>query len=366
MRKIIFLLLLVLFLGLSGYFLYKNRPKPALDTKFVQDVRQKKEEGGRKSSVFLVEPGEFVLVENPYHVYQTFNNCGPATLSMILNWYGIKVTQAQLGDEMRPYQVTSGDNDDKTIFTYEFVDWAKHYGLEAIDRRNGDIELLKRITSNGIPVVVKTWLHPGEDIGHFRIVRGFDENDQVIIQDDSYEGPNKKISYYDFLSMWQPFNYDYMIVYKPQEESLVMAILDEESDEQAAWANALARAEKERSVDPDNIYPVFNISTASYHLNDYQKSVEAFETVENRLPRRMLWYQIEPILAYQKLENYPRVFEISDRLLNGGNRAFSELYLIRGQIYLAKGERDKAREQFELAIYYNKNYDEAKDALNSL
>jgi len=110
---------------------------------------------------------------------------------MMLSWYGRDVSQKELGDAMRPYQVPSGDNDDKTIFTYEFVEWAKKYGLESIGRVNGDIELLKTFTANGIPVVVKTWLHVDDDIGHFRIVRGFDERKQVIIQDDSYEGDDK-------------------------------------------------------------------------------------------------------------------------------------------------------------------------------
>src|SRR3990167_292549 len=360
-------IIIAIFALLGGVFWYFNRPEPPVESKFVQNIRQDTSVPNNEGTGIEVKsPGKEALVDNPYHVYQTFNNCGPATLTMILNWYGVKVTQSELGDQMRPYQIPSGDNDDKTIFTYEFTQWAQKYGLSALGRRNGDIETLKRFTANGIPVVVKTWLHLNEDIGHFRIVRGFNEEAQVIIQDDSYEGPNRRISYFDFLSMWQPFSYYYIIVYKPEQEGLVMAILGEESDEQVAWANALSRAEKERSVDPDNIYPIFNISTAAYHLGDYQKTLEAFESVEGRLPRRMLWYQIEPILAYQKLENYPRVFEISDRLLNGGNRAFSELYLIRGQIYLSQGERDKAREQFELAIQYNKNYDEARDAINNL
>jgi tetratricopeptide (TPR) repeat protein len=350
----------------GGVWIYSNRPKPDIGTKFVQNIRQDEAEVGEKSNVSLVEPGKSALVDNKYHTYQTFNNCGPATLSMILNWYGVKASQSELGDQMRPYQIASGDNDDKTIFTYEFTDWAQKYGLKAVDRRNGDIELLKRFTANGILVVVKTWLHPGEDIGHFRIVRGFDEDAGVIIQDDSYEGPNKKIAYFDFLAMWQPFNYDYIVVYTAESEEKVMAILGDEKDEQISWQNTLTRAQKEGKLDPNNFYPDFNASVASYHLGDYQASVEAFEKVEGKLPRRMLWYQIEPILAYQKLGNYDRVFEIIQRVLDNGNRAFSELYMIRGEIYLESGEKDKAREQFEQALLYNQNLNSAQEALDSL
>lgn len=371
--KILAVLTFLIALGAGGYLLWENRPRPALETKFVQNVRNSEEteertenENPSRNGAGLVEPGNYVLLDNPRHVYQTFNNCGPATLSMALSWYGINVGQDELGNRMRPYQNSQGDNDDKTIFTYEFVDWAEEYGLEAVGRVNGDIELLKKFTANGIPVVVKTWLNPGEDVGHFRLVRGFDEERQVVIQDDSYHGPNKKIAYFDFLSMWQPFNYNYMVVYRPEDAAKVQAIIASEMEEEVAWENALKRAEREAEIDPGSPYPYFNISTASYHLGDYERSVSAFERVEERLPGRMLWYQIEPILAYKELGNYDRVFQITDNILNNGNRAYSELYLLRGEIYLEQGNEVAAREQFELAVLYNENLVEAREALESL
>ena len=225
---------------------------------------------------------------------------------------------------------------------------------------------MKTFTTNGIPIVVKTWLHVNDDIGHFRIVRGFDESKKVIIQDDSFEGPNKKISYFDFLSMWQPFNYTYIIVYTQEQKDLVSAIIGEEMDENVAWGNALTKAKKELELDPENVYPYFNMSTSYYHLGNFNKSVEEFEQVESQIPRRMLWYQIEPIQAYKELGNYARVFQITDNILANGNRAFSELYQLRGEIYIAQGNKEKAQEQFELAILYNQNFEPAKLSLESL
>ena len=285
---------------------------------------------------------------------------------MILSWHETNVHQSELGRQMRPFQNLQGDNDDKTIFTHEFVEWARVYGFESIARVNGDIELLKTLTANGIPVVVKTWLNVDDDIGHFRLVRGFDDERKIIIQDDSYHGPNKRIPYFDFLSMWQPFNYDYILVYTPQQAELVEAIIGLEMDENVSWQNALTRAQNEIELDPINPYPHFNAATAHYHLGNYQSSVEEFEKVRNDLPGRMLWYQIEPILAYRELGNYDRVFEIINNILENGNRAFSELYLIRGEIFLAQGRTEDARSEFEKALLYNENYQAAKDALKLL
>lgn len=368
MRKTLVLITVLVLTSLAGLLYLSNRSRPPLETKFVQKQTATPvlEAPRQIPKVEVKKPGNYALLDNPRHTYQTFNNCGPATLSMILSWLGKNVSQKELGEAMRPYQIPSGDNDDKTIFTYEFVDWAKKYGFEAVGRVNGDIELLKTFTANGIPVVVKTWLHVSEDIGHFRIVRGFDEDKQVVIQDDSYEGPNKKVSYFDFLSMWQPFNYSYIIVYSNEQKSLVEAIIGEELSEIVTWQNSLIRSQKESELDPENVYPIFNISAAFYHLGEYQKSVGAFEKVEKRLPKRMLWYQIEPILSYQRLEDYNRVFQITDNVLNNGNRAYSELYQIRGEIYLSQGNSQSAKQQFELALQYNKNFEPAKSSLKNL
>ena len=69
----------------------------------------------------------------------------------------------------------------------------------------------------------------------------------------------------------------------------------------------------------------------------------------------MLWYQIEPILAYNKLGEEEKVLEITSAILNNHNRAFSELYQLRGRIYMKRGDLDTARGEFEKALYYNKN-----------
>ncbi len=369
-KALLFLLLGVLLSGFIGVVLFKVfNPKPALEESFIQPQRRiRPEEKVSTASGFptqkiqpevkLKEPGERSVLTNPYHVYQTFNNCGPATLSMIMAYFDVSVSQEELADKIRPYQHPKGDNDDKTIFSSEFVTWANSYGLKAVSRVNGDIQMLKWLTSNNIPVVVKTWLKQDEDIGHFRLVKGFDESKQVIIQDDSYEGKDKEFSYYDFLKLWQPFNYNYIVVYKPEQEALVKAILKQEWQEQTAWENALSRAQKETQLTPDNPYPLFNQATSFYHLGEYEKTVQIFKQVEQDLPKRMLWYQIEPVKSYQQLGRYDEALALIARILSSNNKAFSELYQIRGEIYYDQGKKQEAKQEFEQALFYNKNYQE--------
>jgi len=61
-------------------------------------------------------------------------------------------------------------------------------------------------------------------------------------------------------------------------------------------------------------------------------------------------------LAYQKTGQYDRVFELTDHLINNGNRAFSEVYQIRGEIYQTQGKKAEAEKEFEKVLTYNQNF----------
>ncbi len=278
-------------------------------------------------------------------IFQTFNNCGPASLSMALSYYGVNISQQELGQRLRPYQNPQGDNDDKSVFFPEMAQAAQEHGMVTYMRPNGSIELLKTFVANDIPVVVRTWLHPGEDIGHYRLVRGFD--DKTLLQDDSFEGGNLKFSYQAFNDLWEPFGYQYLIIVPKEKQAVVEAILADELDEKVAWQHTLQRAQKENNL--------FNQSVAHYYLGNYKESVEAFEKVQPSLPPRMLWYQTEPIQSYLELGNYDKVLSMTQNILERNNLAYSELYIMRGKVYQKQGKTELAETEYAKARQYNKN-----------
>jgi len=305
-------------------------------------------------------------LSNDYHVFQTFNNCGPASLSMTLSYLGINKSQTELGQELRPYQVASGDNDDKSVTLDEMAGKAEELGFVAYHRPNGNMDLIKQFIANDIPVITRTWTKPNEDIGHFRVVKGYDNTRGVLIQDDSLQGKNLKFTYADFDVLWKKFNYEYLVIIPKAKQKTAGQIIGEDINLKTAWTKAAENFRKTLQDDPNDIDARFNLSVALYNIGDYSGSVREFEKVEAQLPFRTLWYQIEPIQAYFNLGNYQRVFEISDHILNNGNRAYSELYIIRGNIYLKQGNKEAARQEFEKAVIYNENLKAARDALNNL
>lgn len=311
-------------------------------------------------------PTSKVLDNGGYHVFQSFNNCGPAAMSMALRFYGINVSQVVLGQALRPYQVPGGDNDDKSVTLEELAEYSKQYDLIPYRRPMGNPEVVKQFIANDIPVITRTWLTPAEDIGHYRVIKGYDENAGTFLQDDSLQNKNLTYTYDEFNEIWKKFNYEYLVLVPADKQNIAERILGENLDEKTAWQNAVNNSLYELESNPNDIDARFNLSVAYYNTGDYQKSVEEFEKVESLLPFRTLWYQIEPIKAYYELGNYDRVFSITDRILGFHNRAFSELYILRGKIYQNQGNPEAAKQEFQNALFYNKNLKEAIELNNQI
>lgn len=295
-------------------------------------------------------------IQLPKHYFQTFNNCGPATLAMVVNYYGIDRTQIELGNELRPYQNAVGDNDDKSVTLRELAVKGEELGLLAYHRPVGSIELLQQLTAQGIPVLTRTWTKVDEDIGHYRVVTGYDDTKKVIIQDDSLQGKDIAIPYSDFLTIWEKFNYEYLVLVETDKKEIAESIIGADTDEQYSWQRAEKYATESLKNDPENIYARFNLSVALYHLGEYQSSVEEYEAVADMLSQRTLWYQLEPLLAYYKLGQYDTVLSHVNSILSNSNRAYSELYFLRGLIYQEQGEGAAATAEFELAKKYNRYF----------
>lgn len=287
------------------------------------------------------------------HVFQTFNNCGPAVLSMALSYYQIKANQEQLGKELRPRQHPRGINDDKSVSFKELAARAEEYGFLAYHRPMGNKNLIINFINNDIPVMVRTLLKPDEDIGHFRLIKGYEQTGQILVQDDSLQGENLRYTIEEMNELWQVFSYEYLVLVPEDQMVIAETILGEDIDPEVAWEKALVDSEREISNNPKNIYAWFNNSIAHYNLKNYPQAVQSFEQVENRLPFRTLWYQIEPIMAYFMLGDYQRVTTLSGQIFNNGNLAASELYYLTYLIELAKDNQPAADENLNRAELYN-------------
>ncbi|MBU0650144.1 tetratricopeptide repeat protein, partial [Patescibacteria group bacterium] len=271
---------------------------------------------------------------------------------MALSYFDISVSQAELGAQLRPYQNPQGNNDDKSVTLAELAAKAEGFGFLTYHRPAGTFSLIENFIAHDMPVITKTWLTPTESIGHFRVIRGYNSPQRYLVQNDSYQGADIKYSYADFNLMWKKFNYEYLVLVPPQKKELAEDILGAHLDEISAWEDAVLISRDQLEDNFQDIYARFNLSVAYYKLGEYEQAIKEYERVEDLLPFRTLWYQTEPILAYYEVGNYQRVFQLTDRVLNGGNRAFSELYELRAEIYRQQGNDAAAERELTLAKKY--------------
>jgi tetratricopeptide (TPR) repeat protein len=364
MLKILLPTILILFVYF--WWQYPQFTNQIAAPELIKQVSQEVSPKTNTNSSDLLTPAESKILKNDYHTFQSFNNCGPAAMSMALSYFGINESQSTLGQALRPYQVPGGDNDDKSVTLQEIADKAKDYNLLAFRRPAGNIEIIKLFITYDIPVVTRTWLKKDDDIGHFRIIKGYNDNTKQLIQDDSLQGKNLRYSYEDFNQIWKKFNYEYLVLVPTDKKEIAEKILGEDLDFETAWTKAVKLSEEQLKIDPNDVYARFNLSVALYNIGDYKGSTNAFERVEYLISFRTLWYQIEPIQAYFEQGNYDRVFNITERVLSNHNKAFSELYLLRGKSFLKQGNKEAARQEFEKAVLYNSNLKEAREALESV
>ncbi len=225
-------------------------------------------------------------------VPQTYNNCGPAATSMLLQYFGYSVDQNETKRNLR-----TGDSD-VNVTLPEIASYIKtSYDLDSKIFVNGDILTVKSLIADGFYVMVEDWLHPNEDIGHVLILRGYDDNKGVLIGDDSFIGVGVTYPYAEFeQTQWKPFNRGYMPVYKGDRQSKLGEIVGADWEPTSMYKRAIETARSEIAANPNDMYAYFNLGTSYFGLKDYTKAYLAFETSKGLgWPKRMLWYQTQPI-----------------------------------------------------------------------
>ena len=300
--------------------------------------------------VELAAPGPSALLPAVQQQYQTMNNCGPATAAMALGFFGYQVSQEAARQALRP-----GGYDDKNVLPEEIAAYLGGFGLEARVRVAGDVDRLRALLANGIPVVVHQLLasEAGKhDIGHYAVVRGYDDAAGVVISQDSYYSPGRRLPYAEFDRLWRPFNRRYLPVFRPHDAPLVRAILGDDWDEAANWARAQHAAEDEINRSPPDAYTWFNLGDSHLGQDDALTATYAYErALALGLPPRHLWYQIGPLTAHNRAGHHRRALELAQRAL-ATEGTLAEVHLERGLALLGLGQPAAALEAFRLAARY--------------
>ena len=311
----------------------------------------------------------FVQLGGLAHYWQTWNNCGPATLAMNLSYYGLPLTQKQTAAVLKP------NWDDKNVSPHELAAYARSQGLSALVRVNGTPERLRQYIDAGIPLLIETWLDHDGGMGHYRMVVGYDDAARQWIVYDSYisDGidpkgpyPGIRMGYDDLVRLWRVFDGTYVLVYDDARAAAAQQILGDEADDGLMWQRSQERAQAEAAANPGDPYAWFNLGTSLAAQGRYADAASAFDQARViGLPWRMLWYQFEPFRAYYEAGRHAELIALADSVIaTAGN--IEETFYWRGRALQATGDSDGARAAYQRAVELNSNYAAPRQALAEL
>lgn len=312
------------------------------------------------------------------HVYQEWNNCGPATMVMALTYFGRVHSQRDTGRALRP------NEEDRNVTPQEMAAFVNTQdGLRGLARVNGDLGLLKRFLANNIPVIIEIGFDPPGEYrwlgwyGHYLLPVAYDDATSQVWVYDSWLGtsevpqtnadPNGRVLSYDELeAYWAQFNRSYIVLYEPAQEQLVSNLLGEATDDEIMWQRSLERAQADARTDTGNAFYWFNLGNSYNALGQYEDAAVAFDQARAiGLPWRMLWYQFGPYEAYYQTGRYEDIILLANTTLQD-RPYFEESFYYLGLAQAALNDDASARENLEKAVAFNPNFSPASEALNSL
>lgn len=151
---------------------------------------------------------KIILDVKPFQETLHASMCGPASLKIVLDYYGINKNE----EELAQLAGTMSDlgTDDKGI-----ADAAKSFGFEVSIKNESNFSDVEEWLKKDVPVIVNWFTRGRADYesseiadGHYSVVAGLDDT-HIYIQDPEI-GELRKIERDDFLRVWFDFTGEYI------------------------------------------------------------------------------------------------------------------------------------------------------------
>lgn len=131
----------------------------------------------------------------PFHRQETASSCAVACLRILLEYYGVKVTEAELREKCKTTELGT--------YAKNLMACARNFGFEA-SLEYLTVDQLKNLVDEGIYPIAYINMFPTSDIPytHAVIIESLEGGQPLMI--DPLDGP-KEIKLFDFLEGWEVF-----------------------------------------------------------------------------------------------------------------------------------------------------------------
>ena len=221
-------------------------------------------------------------------ISQTLNNCGPASIAEILNYFGVQRSQAQVASVLRPDLPAYG------MSLYGVPFYAESVGMRAAGGLSSSDELVKAFVANGLPVIVADQVSRSDPTRHFRPIDGFDDKDGYFIGSDPYLGPNHRINYADFDDLWRISLNRWVVIYPPDKQDLVDAVLARYWNKEQAIEAGLQRSQQRQAQQPRLPWTWLELADIQIEMGDVKSANENIQKgAALGLPFEAHWLQLK-------------------------------------------------------------------------
>lgn len=312
-----------------------------------------------------------------------WNYCAPATLAMALSFWGWQGDRLDTGKALKPF------DEDLNVMPYEMANYVTQYTqLAVVVRQGGTFSLIKQLVANGYPVMIEkgpiikeastgqhTWM------GHYNLITGYDDAKQEFIAQDSYYAPDYPISYDQILQEWRSFNYVFLVIYPPEQQANVFALLGDYADERTSDQIAAQKASNEIASETgiNLFFAWFNRGTSLVSLQDYYGAANAYDQAflllsslpEGQVPKkvmRIIWYQTGPFFAYYYTGRYQDVIDLANTAIGIASRGpfLEESFYWRARARAALGDTAGAIDDLQTSLKYHPEFPPSVEILRQM
>jgi tetratricopeptide (TPR) repeat protein len=264
--------------------------------------------------------------------------------------------------------------EDFNVMPYEMVDYVnQNTAFRAIQRTGGTLDLVKELIANQFPVVLEAGRYMVDLtgklswMGHYTFVTGYDDAEQEFITQDSYYNADYPVTYTELQEWWRPFNFVFMVIYPPDQETRLFDLLGDYGNEEQSNRIAYDTASNEAGslTGVQQFFAWFNRGSSQVALKDYFGAAESFDQAflvnqslsEADRPWRMMWYQTGPYFAYHFTGRYNDVIRLADQTFDGARtKSLEESYVWRARAYAALGNLDQAYTDLCAGLKYHPGF----------
>lgn len=305
-----------------------------------------------------------VFLQPMVHWFQGWNQCAEVSSAMALSYFGNKVEPNSVTAVLRPNKDWKAA---KNVESQYIAEYLRSQGVQAQAFEGGSNDRIKRLVAAGVPVIVGQWQnrtdHAG--VGHWRVVRGYDDAKGIFLVNDSMIGAAVPLTYAEFDDLWPLYDYVYIPLWNDRLAPAVQRIIGAEIEPKINAVRAVAYAASRVKEQPTNAERYFGLGGAYFKAGDDAKAVEMYRKAKSmglldRTPWA-LWYQSWPVTAMVNIGLDDEALQVAQENIKSAG-VYALMRYERGRVFEKRGDLATAKREYQMALVDNKKLKEAQEA----